>query len=134
MPWTTAIIILFMLNKRVSWQVMCLIAAFIFSVNPFYVTILVTFSGLLLSSKSAPKLLLPQKKSCADKSSYTPEELSSDIEKSVGLEYDHILIGNDLSTLYCAALLSRNNHKCCVLQPLDGVPTKVLTSVSIRLP
>ena len=39
--------------------------------------------------------------------------------------FDHILIGNDLSTLYAAALLARNNHRCCVLQPTDGARMKV---------
>jgi hypothetical protein len=32
-------------------------------------------------------------------------------------KYDHVLIGGDLGTLYTAALLSKNGHKCVVLQP-----------------
>ena len=129
MPWTTAIIILFMMYKRVSMGVMFLVAAFIFSINPLYVTILVILSWLFSLSTKYPKLYLPSKataKLTQESNHYKPETLDLKNTKSDLDTYDHILIGNDLATLYTAALLARNNHKCCVLQPYDDKVIKVL--------
>ena len=62
LPWTTAIIILSMIYKRVNMTAMFLIAAFIFSLNPVYVVLLALFWGLLSLSSKSPKLHLPIKK------------------------------------------------------------------------
>jgi hypothetical protein len=37
-------------------------------------------------------------------------------------EYDHILVGHDISTLYTAALLSKAGHRCCVLIDKNAPP------------
>ena len=62
LPWTTAIIILSMMYKRVNLTAMFLIAAFIFSLNPVYVVMLALFWGVLSLSSKSPKLHLPIKK------------------------------------------------------------------------
>jgi hypothetical protein len=111
MPVPTALIILFMLNKRVSYTVMFLIAAFIFNVNPLHVTVLTIVYWIFSSKKSIPKGFV---------------RLSTVATESN--QFDHVLIGNDIATLYTAALLTRNGHKCCVLEPIDGPLQQVLNS------
>ena len=205
LPWTTAIIILSMIYKRVNMTAMFLIAAFIFSLNPVYVVLLALFWGLLSLSSKSPKLHLPIKKKALSQVEsvvciydFTPASISitsfhfSHIDPELFVTYfpcmcvrirnyqgkffiihtcqsylahvsnmnmhmllsqaategvaalntstlcsdkfdktfDHILIGNDLSTLYAAALLARNNHRCCVLQPADGAVMKVRVALS----
>lgn len=119
MPITTAVIILFMLNKRVSYNILTLVAAYIFNVNPFYVS--VAFIVLMFGSIAAKPKKFQQRKSGkpADATSYVPEKIG-DLNVSPDKEYDHVLIGNNISCLYAAALLSKNGHRCCVLQPKDG--------------
>jgi hypothetical protein len=102
-PVPTALIILFMLNKRVAYSLLFLIAAFIFNVNPIYVTVLTMVYWLVSSKKPLPKGFV--------------KRLSTTTDSNM---FDHVLVGNDIATLYTAALLTRNGHRCCVLQPFDG--------------
>lgn len=123
MPFATAVIVLYMLHKRVSNGIIALAAAFIFNVNPFYVClayIMWWFAGKNRKPKNFRQLrrdIVPK-----DVSTYVPQvitEKNNPASSSSG--FDHVLVGSDLSTLYTAALLSRNGHKCCVLQP-KGAP------------
>ena len=109
MPIATAVIVLFMLHKRVSNNIIALAAAFIFNVNPFYVCLVVFFWWLTRSGNKKPKLYIPKKMRSSKEVSVELTEFNQDT--SYPLDYDHVLIGNDLSTLYTAALLSRNGHK-----------------------
>lgn len=120
-PMATAVIVLYMLHKRVSDSILVLIGAFLFNLNPLYVTILLICYHFY--SKKSPKhhiksIISPSN----DWMSYTAEVTASNESNN---EYDHVLIGNDISTLYTAALLSKNGHKCCVIQSVDGIQPEV---------
>jgi hypothetical protein len=132
MPFATAVIVLFMLHKRVSNTILALAAAFIFNINPFYVTIAM-IAWCTMKSNKKPKQFSPVKKSDVPKDAkgYKPRKLSSpeDLASLTSTSFDHVLIGNDISTLYAAALLSRVGHKCCVLQPKGMSPN----TVSLRI-
>ena len=129
MPFATAIIVLFMLHKRVSNNVIALAAAFIFNVNPFYVCLFL-FVLWYMNKSIKPKKYRSVKKSQVPKDvltyrpvAYTPTSAAA--LTAPGTSFDHVLIGNDLATLYAAAVLSRNGHKCCVLQPRGTAPNRV---------
>jgi hypothetical protein len=118
MPLATAVIVLFMLHKRVSNFILGLAAAFVFQLNPFYVvTSLLLFA--VLQKQKKPKGFKKQGRKTAKEAMDRPTPISSKTFPST-IEYDHVLLGNNLSTLYTAALLSKNGHKCCVLQPIDA--------------
>mmetsp|Transcript_5301 Transcript_5301/g.5448 ORF Transcript_5301/g.5448 Transcript_5301/m.5448 type:complete len:765 (+) Transcript_5301:48-2342(+) len=117
-PFATALIILFMMHKRVSNDLLVLIAALIFNVNPIYVVGSVIIWQLSQSNRKPKQFCKPKMKSSIA-ASRGIENLS---ETDTHISYDHVLVGNDLSTLYTAAILSRNGHKCCVLQS-KSVPT-----------
>lgn len=119
LPWSTTIIVLFMLHKRISLSILLLGAAFVFNVNPLYV---VVFSIPLLftpSSKSIPK---GYRRGVSTNSKHEASNaLPTTLDKvPADTKYDHVLVGNDIATLYTAALLSRVGHRCCVLQSVDG--------------
>eukprot|EP01032_Pedospumella_encystans_P017693 gene17692-20153_t len=137
-PVTTALILLFMLHKRVGTTMVTLVALFIFNVNPLYVCIAALALYCLYAGQSQPKQYKPiqMANSTAKLPSSTgfpalpakPSEASSktgvaclSAESLQGLrtDYDHILIGSDIGTLYTAALLAKNGHRCCVLQPAE---------------
>ena len=122
MPWTTIIIILFMLNKRVSSSVLVLIGAFLFNINPLYVIITSILYHWYFSSGYKPKQYKKSRQNKISLNLCKPIDINTIInDKNVinDNKYDHILIGNNISTLYCAALLSRVGHRCLVLQPND---------------
>ena len=129
MPFATAIIVLFMLHKRVSNNVIALAAAFIFNVNPFYVCLFL-FVLWYMNKSIKPKKYRKVKKSQVPKDvlTYRPVAYSPTSAATLtapGTTFDHVLIGTDLATLYAAALLSRNGHTCCVLQPRGTAPNRV---------
>lgn len=112
MPLATAVIVLFMLHKRVSNNIIALAAAFIFNVNPFYVCLVVLTWWLTRSGSKKPKLNIPKK--IRSNKDVSVEHTQFNLESYMPSDNDHVLIGNDLSTLYAAALLSRNGHKVCL--------------------
>ena len=125
MPPATAVIIIYMMHSRVHHGALGLFAAFIFNLNPFYV---VTSLLMLWMAKKnrKPKGYISKPKVTLSKSNPTkPIKLTVDNINSIPTEYDHILIGSNLSTLYAAALLSKSGHRCCVLQPSDAPPVEV---------
>jgi len=121
-PFATAVIVLFMLHKRVDNTVLTLAAAFLFNLNPFYVAVVVLlmyFQRRTKKPKQHIKTNSRDLKKYANYKSYTVLDYgdSNFQEKNeMNESFDHILIGNDISTLFTAALLSKNGHKCCVLQ------------------
>ncbi|RYG97566.1 hypothetical protein EON65_52675 [archaeon] len=118
MPWSTAVIILFIMPKRVSNTILGLTAAFLFSVNPFYVSIFVLLLWLVGGSKKTPKKYKQPSKTTTYKPPTPNQSLKQPASAvSASKEYDYVLLGSDLSTLYAAALLSRCGYSCCVLQP-----------------
>ncbi len=120
-PMATAVIVLYMLHKRVNNSIIVLIGAFLFNVNPIYVTILLV--GYHFYSKKSPRQHVKSIVTPAnDWMNYTSEVTDP---KDSSDEYDHVLIGNDISTLYTAALLSKNGHKCCVIQSDDGIQPEI---------
>ena len=127
LPIATVVIVLFMLHKRVSNNVVALAAALLFNVNPFYVCL--TLVGLwLLHKAKKPKHYRAVKSSAVppDVATYAPVPFSATSAAALAAgTYDHILVGNDLATLYTAALLSRNGHKCVVVQPRGAPPARV---------
>jgi hypothetical protein len=128
MPFATAVIVLFMLHRRVSNNVIILAAAFIFNVNPIYVS-LAMISWWMTRGAKKPKQFIKAKKSTTAKDaiSYMPRKFVDvdDLAKVTSETYDHVLLGNDVSTLYTAAILSRCGHKCCVVQPKGTAPVTV---------
>jgi hypothetical protein len=121
-PFATAVIVLFMLHKRVDNTVLTLAAAFLFNLNPFYVAVVVLlmyFQRRTKKPKQHIKTNSRDLKKYANYKTYTVLDYgdSNFQEKNeMNESFDHILIGNDISTLFTAALLSKNGHKCCVLQ------------------
>ena len=112
LPTTTAIIILFMLNKRVSNNLLGLSALLIFNVNPLYVVLVASVFWLLTpSGKRTPR---QYKKLSKESKTIIKHSITA---TSTTYTYDHVLIGSDIGTLYTAALLAKNGHRCCVLQP-----------------
>ena len=127
LPFATAVIILFMLHKRVSNNLLMLVAAFIFNINPFYVCC-GSFIWWLMHRSKKPKLFnsIPSRTIPKDTDTYAPKQFSkSNNPATSSTKFDHVLIGNDISTLYSAALLSKNGHKCCVLMPKGAPPLSV---------
>lgn len=129
LPWSTSIIVLFMLYKRLSLSVLLLGAAFVFNVNPLYVVLLFVPLIFSPSSKSPPKGYRRINSITTKGLPTTP--ISLDIAPS-DVKYDHVLIGNDIATLYTAALLSKVGHRCCVLQSVDGPAHEVVIFFLLR--
>lgn len=135
-PMATAIIILFMMYKRINNNVLALIAGLIFNINPFYVFLtLITWhyrSQIIKPKhyiKKKPKLDLKSTNVSTDsygKIRITPKKFYQKQIIEDG-DFDHVLIGNDVSTLYCAALLSKSGHRCAVLFPRGARPLIVST-------
>ncbi len=124
MPTATSIIILFMLNKRVSYVVLVMAGLFMFNVNALYVAVLIFVFWIFSKKVALPKGFREIKVSEGDWKSYVGDVLCG-AGSAVDSSFDHVLIGGDIATLYTAALLSRNGHRCCVLQPVDGHPVQV---------
>lgn len=125
MPLATAVIILFLLNKRISFSAMGLVGAFIFNVNPLYVTLFVL--GIWVFSTFRQPKQYRSSKPLSDAAKYKPSVIAQEKLIKDPTAFDHVLIGGDLGTLFTAALLARNGHRCCVLQPLDGPKHTVIT-------
>jgi hypothetical protein len=123
-PVATAVIILFMINKRVSRNLVGLTALLIFNVNPLYVCLAACATCFMTTSKRPPRQYKRLPKQSADSHNSNAKTnhsaavpLTSEVVNSGTTSYDHVLIGSDISTLYTAALLAKNGHRCCVLQP-----------------
>jgi len=126
LPVSTAVILLFMLHRRVKNDVLVLAGLFIFNINPFYVCIgalmvwLFTFSSkpkqhkrIIRGGTSIPPAIDIDQGSETKAAQLTADNAPISERDA---EYDHVLVGNDIGTLYTAALLSKNGHRCCVLQ------------------
>ena len=127
-PIATSIVILFMMYKRVNHTVLGLIGGLLMNINPFYLFISAIVWNLFNQTRR-PK---QYKRSKVLKTLNLDKAIKySDSIFKETYNYDHILIGNDIGTLYCAALLSQAGHKCCVLQPRGVLPLEVSTSTHI---
>jgi hypothetical protein len=138
-PFATAIIILFMLHKRVNNTVLTLAAAFLFNLNPCYITI-ITLMYYLFGRTKKPKQYIKSNnrelKKYADYKTYKIQDYGDvNVQQKNDMNeiFDHILIGNDISTLFTAALLSKNGHKCCVLQAA-GAPSMEINPLGTPTP
>jgi len=131
-PLATVIIILVMMHKRVSNTILAMIGGFMLNVNPFYVFLSLMTWYRWSHSKRPRQYVKPPRRSTSTTTSPTKNELkptpfqASIIEKK-GIEYDHVVVGSDIGSLYCAALLSRVGHRCCVLIPRGVHPLEVRT-------
>lgn len=129
LPTTTAVIVLFMLHKRVSNTLIGLVALFLFNVNPLYVCLAAVALWVLSAGKQPPKQFNGQNARAAKAHIASNSNVAKEVRidqnnmASVQTEYDHVLIGNDIGTLYTAALLSKNGHTCCVLKPASLGPS-----------
>jgi hypothetical protein len=119
MPFTTAIIILFMMQRRVSNTILGLSAAFIFNLNPFYVSLFVLFMWMS-GFNNKPRQYRSRK---ITKDSQT--RIKKTIQNAGETKYEHVLVGSDISTLYTAALLAKCGHSCCVIQPSNAAKLEV---------
>jgi hypothetical protein len=116
----TLVILCVMLNKRIDTELLFLIGAFLINLNPFYVIIVMMLWKIRRNKLHIPKQYRYDKmQPVCDNFRYTSQNFK---EKSnlTSTTFDHILVGDNISTLYAAALLSRIGHSCCVLQPLDS--------------
>ncbi len=124
LPLTSVAMLLIGLSKRFPSNIWLFVAAILLNVNPLYII----FAFILyknFNSKRKPKNFKQINKNTIpeDFGNYSGVRISKDhsSKKSiVDTEYDHVLVGNGVSTYYCAALLSRVGHKCCVVSPTDG--------------
>lgn len=118
-PFATVVIILVMMHKRVSNTILALVGGFMLNMNPFYVLLSLLTWYRWSHSKRPRQYVKPARQATATPSKHELKPIpfqASAMEKK-GLEYDHVLVGSDVGTLYCAALLSRAGHRCCVLMP-----------------
>ena len=114
MPVATAVILLYMMYRRIPHDAVILIACFIFNINPLYVvTLFILWKSYTVKHKPKDYVRVVPKKS---------EEKLSQVEKLAEKPFDFILLGNNISTLYTAALLSKTGQKCCVVIP-DNTPS-----------
>jgi hypothetical protein len=122
LPLSTSIILLFLIYGKVETNVLFFFSAFLFNINPLYVGLLVLLLCFSLKKRSVPKLY---KKDSEIRKELNKAKSGIEEDAPISEEYDHILIGNSISTLYCAAILAKNGHRCCVLQPSTLTPTSV---------
>lgn len=125
MPVATAVILLYMLHKRVNNHALSLIGAFMFNVNPLYV-VLSSLAWWWMTANRKPKQFkkVPKKYRLVNKSNTKNEPIDSTLLDEKDLSFDHILIGNNISTIYAAAVLSKVGHRCLVLEPLGSPSTE----------
>ena len=123
-PWGAAIIVLVLIHKRFPNSIFVLLTAFLFSINPLYVCIVYITYWLYLNRYSKPRYTAIKRPLCDDYLTYSPEHFNK-IKDTATITYDYVLIGNDVSTLFTAALLSRVGYTCCVLQPASAPPVTV---------
>lgn len=123
LPLSTSIILLFLIYGKVDTNILFFFSAFLFNINPLYVSLIVLVLCFSFKKRTTPKLY----KNGKDKKDQKRKENSSNVPSDANVleEYDHILIGNSVSTLYCAAILAKNGHRCCILQPNSTTPTSV---------
>jgi hypothetical protein len=125
MPLPTAIIILFMMQRRVSNSIIGLAAAFIFNFNPLYVAVFMLFIWLMGFNRK-PKQYIKKRRAHQIAALKQKQSSSVGLDKSKVLDkYDHVLVGSDISTLYTAALLSQCGHSCFVMQPKHSAKLEV---------
>lgn len=106
-PLATAVILLYMMYRRVPHDAVILIACFIFNVNPIYVVILfILWKSHSVKHKPKDFVRVTPKR---------PVEKFSPLEALTDKPFDFILLGNNISTLYTAALLSKAGQRCCVV-------------------
>ena len=123
-PAATAIIVLYMMHKRLDNNILFLVGCILFNINPLYVVVAAIFWIVQSLGNKTPKGFVKTTALTSDYKSYTSQvaqDLYAESEKS----YDHVLVGNDISTLYTAALLSRAGHTCCVMRAKGVAPSSV---------
>jgi hypothetical protein len=120
---TNSIILLYMVWQRLESSVVLLLAAFLFNLNPVYVSMVVFFMLFIKISKKPKGYVVPKTVS-KDSQSHKKKSVK-DIQDNlkVSNQYDHILLGSDIGTLFTAAILAKCGHRCIVLQP-DFGPTQ----------
>jgi hypothetical protein len=104
-----SIVLLMILRSRVTFAVLVLLFALVANMNPLYVSLAYLLYGAYLSRFKKPKYR-------AVKLGAESKEASS---ASGDHRFDHILVGNDLSTYLAAALLARVGKRCCLVEPLN---------------
>lgn len=122
---THAIILLFMVSRRLDNVLVMLIGAFLFNLNPVYVSV-VALLTLLFQRNRSPKGSVTPSKVPKGAEKYKPQAAKEvDLNKLAERSYDHILLGSDVATLYSAALLSKCGHRCLLLQPNNSSKIEV---------
>jgi hypothetical protein len=114
-----AIFVFMFLHKWLNSALLTLLFALLVNVNPLYVGSGYLLYRFYLSGMSKPKYSA-MKKEKEQLGSPDPQDCSTTPPSSAVI-YDHILIGNDLSTYLVAAFLSRIGRRCCLLE-LVGLP------------
>jgi hypothetical protein len=120
-PFSVVVIILSMLYSRLSKDALFLLAGFLLNVNPIYVVIGMLIYWMIFYRRIKPKRYIArsmQRVASSNPLSITDANALKLITNTK--KYDHVLIGDDISTLYTAALLSRVGHRCLVLLPNDS--------------
>jgi len=131
LPMSTAVILMFMMHKRVKSDVLVLVGLFIFNVNPFYVCIAAFLLWLFTFSSKPKQHKRIRVKSTAPTIDQMSETKATQLTANNALsnkrdtDFDHVLVGSDVGTLYTAALLSKNGHRCCVLQLAHSAATEI---------
>lgn len=137
MPLPSVLVLFALCYRQLPLDVLLLGSALLLQINPIYVVgLLLLWSCILKPSSSHDQediknTRLGPRSSISVEGTITQETTENPGKDIVHQEgwFDHILIGNDLSTLFAAALLTRSGQSCCVLQPLMGI---VSTTVSGR--
>jgi hypothetical protein len=117
-PTATAVIMLYMMYKRIPLEALVLLACFIFNLNPLYVVTFYILWKLSVVQHKPKQFIRPTV-------STRPQRLRRLVDIPVDKTYDYVLIGNNISTYYTAALLSKAGQKCLVLLPPDAPATEL---------
>jgi hypothetical protein len=119
----TFIVLVLVFQNRLSTESILLIASFQYNINPIY-AVLGVCAYIYLRPSQLPKQFIRLSKSKVDDNLRIARRNAllvgtSDPDASER-EFDHVFIGYNIATLYCAALLSKCGHKCIVLPTKSG--------------
>ena len=119
---TVFFVILSAFYKRASPEILFLVICLQYNINPLYVIPVFLMYKLFFSGRRFPRQYIKP-----DYKSVSADRLKSSDELTK-TDFDHVIIGGDISALYTAALLSKCGHTCCVLSSKKGPQAKVITT------
>lgn len=136
----TYIVLLFVFQNRFSTEALLLITSFQYNINPIY-AVLGVCMYIYSRPRQVPRQYVKLSKRDIDRNVRNILEISnvsSDSTSATSIAntvcndaiYDHVFIGYNIGTLYCAALLAKCGHKCIVIPTKSGHQKQVNINAS----